>query len=264
MWRRDVTRELGNRCYAVLLYFLIDSSCPVEKVDVCFILDSSEFVAGDSANGINYWGLIKDFVRIIVAQLPMGLDAVRVGVVTFSDEATLEFPLNRHTTPDAAEDAIQRLTHRNGGADLPQALINARTECFNASNGDRPDARNVAVLLTTGRSSSEGRRYRAVMEAEALRYSGVDLTEAEALKNSGVDLMVIGVTDTIDYSLLREISSQPQLEGQNVFRAPDFQAVSAVQQRLRVECDPSTNGKAIKACCGLTAPPPPLPTQPIC
>ena len=162
--------------------------------------------------------------------LPLGPDGARVGVVSYANEATLEVPLNRYTDSSAAQDAIQRLTYTDGGADLPEALIKARTDCFNPSNGDIPDARNVAILLTTGRNSEEGMRSRTV-------------TEAEALKNGDVDLMVFGVSDSIDYYLLREISSPPHVEGQNVFQAADFQAVSAVLSSLGADeaCGPSNN-----------------------
>ena len=204
----------------------------VEKVDVCFILESSELVREGSTSAFDYWALMKEFVSTIVVGLPLAPDGARVGVVTYANEATLEVPLNRYTDSSAAQEAIHRLTHMDGGADLPVALVKARTDCFNPSNGDRPNARNVAILMTTGRNSRVGRRSRTV-------------TEAAALKGGGVDLMVFGVTDSIDYYLLREISSPPHVEGQNVFQALDFQAVSAVLSSLGVDedCDHSNNGE---------------------
>ena len=203
-----------------------------ETVDVCFILESSELVREGSTSAFDYWALMKEFVSTIVVGLPLAPDGARVGVVTYANEATLEIPLNRYGDSSAAQDAIQRLTHTDGSANLPDALIKARMDCFSSSNGDRPQARNVAILLTTGQNSGEGRRYRT-------------FTEAAALKGGDVDLMVFGVTDSIDYYLLREISSPPHVEGQNVFQAMDFQAVSAVLSSLGVDedCDQSNNGE---------------------
>ena len=207
---------------------IFTGSCPVEKVDVCFILDSSDFVREGSTSAFDYWALMKEFVSTIVVGLPLAPDGARVGVVTYANEATLEVPLNRYTDSSAAQEAIHRLAHMDGGADLPVALVKARTDCFDPSNGDRPNARNVAILMTTGRNSRVGRRSRTV-------------TEAAALKGGGVDLMVFGVTFSIDYYLLREISSPPQV----VFRAVDFQAVSAVLCSLGVDehCNLRNNGE---------------------
>lgn len=98
---------------------------------------------------------------------------IRVGVVTFTTEAVVEFDLNRFQTTKGVSEAIRSIsiTGRRRGADSALDLL--RTTLFTVKNGDRPEAKNIAVLVTDG--NSVVRNFRTVNEAYIARQQGATI-----------------------------------------------------------------------------------------
>ena len=65
----------------------------------------------------------------------------------------------------------------------PDALAKARKECFIQASGDRPDVKNIAIVITDGVPYPANRRQPAIDEAKRLR----DL---------GTSIIAIGITST--------------------------------------------------------------------
>ncbi len=187
-------------------------------VDLCIIMDSSSGIrAKNPDNGIfDNWELEKEFVSLLLNGLTIRPDATRVAIVIFSEEAFLAFGLNTYSNVDNLENAIKRISFVGKSSNIPEAFRVAREQCFSSENGDRPDARNVALFISDGIPLPSSRRDMA-------------LQEAEALKKAGVWVIAGGITDTIDVSFLQAVSSPPQEESQNYFLGVGFGTVQEIQ-----------------------------------
>lgn len=72
---------------------------------------------------------------------------------------------------ESISSAINAIGYTHGRANMADALRVLRTQMFNGRNGDRPDAKNVAYLLTDG--STEINRDITLSEADLIIDAGV-------------------------------------------------------------------------------------------
>ncbi len=191
------------------------------EVDLCFIIDSSGSIRDNnpSDGSFDNWDLQLDFLSRLVGSFTIGPDATRVGAVIFSEDTRLVFALNTYTTAEEVQQAIKNLAYMGQTTNTPQALIETRMQCFSPARGDRPDVQNLAIIVTDGLPFPPERRQPAISEAGALRATGATM-------------IAIGVTDVIDADFLKEMSSPPQIEGQNYFTASDFNALRAITKTV--------------------------------
>ena len=141
---------------------------------------------------------------MLVDALNIGLDATRVGVVAFSENPSLMFPLNRYSNALDIKQLIVSIPHINQATNIAPALTETRTECFSAANGARSESRKFAILTTSGVQSNPGTDPRTLDDQAK--------AEAEVLKSNGVTLIPVGVTSVVDLNLLEEMSSSPHRE----------------------------------------------------
>lgn len=118
---------------------------------------------------------------------------MKVGCVTFSTDAYLEFYLNAYTTREALQQRLNTLYYAGGLTNLGAGMDLARTSLFNGQNGDRSSARNLAIVITDGVPT--------VNEALTLTY-------ADQLKQVA-EIITVGVTDRVNEAELIAIASQP-------------------------------------------------------
>ena len=85
--------------------------------------------------------------------------------------------LGEYDTTEEISTAISNIGYTRGRANMADALRVLRTEMFNGRNGDRPDAKNVAYLLTDG--GIEINRDITLSEADLIIDAGVRLVEWE-------------------------------------------------------------------------------------
>ena len=188
-------------------------------VDICILVDSSESIRRANPPDMSFdnWQLVLNFINNIIDEFPIGEHGARIGVVSFSNSAQLEFPLNRFDRKEQIKDAVRRIPYYNAWTNTAAALTVARTECFRPMSGDRPQAKNIAIIITDG--------------IPTLNVYAVD-REAEALRSLGVTLLAVGITNDVNTDTLRTLSSPPQQEGVNFFTSPDFQSLDGVLQDL--------------------------------
>ena len=191
------------------------------QVDLCFVIDSSGSIRDNNPpdRSFDNYELQLQFLTTLVNAFSVGLDATRVGAILFSEQVSLQFALNTYNTAGEINAALLGLPYLGQTTNTPQALIQTRTECFSTGNGDRSNVDNLAIVVTDGVPFPDSRRSPA-------------LDEARALKDSGATVISIGITDNIDVDFLREMSSPPQLEGQNYFTATDFNALQQIQRTV--------------------------------
>lgn len=56
--------------------------------------------------------------------------------------------LNEYNTRQAAIEAVMKIQYKQGKTNTAEALRVARTSMFNPAQGDRPNAQNLAIIIT--------------------------------------------------------------------------------------------------------------------
>ena len=190
------------------------------KVDLCIVIDSSGSIRDNNVAGQpDNWQLQIEFLTTLVRAFTIGTDATRVGAIVFSEDVRLAFPLSAYDNAEDVATALSNIAYMGQTTNTPEALVQTRTACFSATNGDRPDVPNLAIIITDGVPFPDNRRTPA-------------LNEAKALRDTGATAISIGVTNNIDVDFLKGLSSSPQLEGQNYFTATDFATLDEIQKSV--------------------------------
>lgn len=152
------------------LYHLVDT-----QRDIVFLLDGSD----DSRNGLP---AIREFVRRMVEELDVGEDKVRVGVILYSDDASIYFNLITHRSKKAIIYAVRSLRHKGGKSrNTGAALQFVQDHVFTTSSGSRhlEGVPQILFLLTGGKSKDDVSR-----AAFGLKQIGV-MSFAIGMKNAG-------------------------------------------------------------------------------
>ena len=104
----------------------------------------------------------------------------------------------------------------------------ARDQCFNEDSGDRPDVKNIAIVITDGVPYPENRRQPAI-------------DVAKTLHTKETTVIAIGITNVVDMEFLKLISSAPQLPNKQYFSAPSFTDLSSILQNVTTgSCEETT------------------------
>uniref|UniRef100_A0A4W3J1J8 VWFA domain-containing protein n=1 Tax=Callorhinchus milii TaxID=7868 RepID=A0A4W3J1J8_CALMI len=194
------------------------------KRDVVFLID------GTSKVGTNFYR-IRDFIYNLIQNFDVGEDKDRIGVVQYSDDARVEFPLNAYSNFMTLLDAVRRLGLKGGrtlntGSALDFIMKNVLTK----SAGSRRDLgiTQILVLITTGKSQDEVR------------------LPSEILKRAGVVTFTVGINEA-DNSELHQIAYSPKL----IFQVNDYWDLSDLDLQLLTVPNPqmvqcATNSRRLK------------------
>ena len=90
--------------------------------------------------------------------------------------------MNEYSTKAEILDAIDNIPWRYGSTNTADGLKTMHEDMFSARNGDRPDVRDIVVIITDGVSNINSRR--TITEAESAR-----------AKNIHIYAIGIGLTD---------------------------------------------------------------------
>ena len=191
------------------------------QVDLCLVIDSSGSIRDNNPPGgqPDNWGLQMRFLTNLVRAFTIGPDATRVGAIVFSEQVLLAFGLNTYDNAEDVAQALLNIAYLGQTTNTLEALLQTRTQCFNAANGDRPNVANLAIVITDGVPFPDNRRTPA-------------LNEAKVLSDTGATVISIGVTNNIDADFLKGMSSSPQIEGQNYFTATGFDVLDDIQKSV--------------------------------
>ena len=143
------------------------------------------------------------FFADLAGLFKIGEDDTRVSVLVFSESARLVFPLNRFSNFADIQQEIRNIPFEGQTSNVPEALQQADLQCFNAANGDRPDADNM-IIITTNDNPFPVDRDRALQIARGLRHKGVKIA-------------AVGITEVVDENFLQELSFEDYY-----FRTIDF------------------------------------------
>ena len=182
--------------------------------DIAFVLDASGSVRS------NNFDKMKDFLKTMVDQLNVDIEQSNVAMVTFSDVAEVQFHLNHHESRPEIKDAIDKVKYARGTTNTADALRVLRTEVFTRQNGDRPDLKNIGIILTDGGSND----FKETLE------------ESLMAREAGITVVSISVGDWINKIELNEMASDP--DSLNVFNIETFDAIRRIKDDLKaILCD---------------------------
>lgn len=188
-------------------------------MDVAFVIDGSGSIrdANPADGSFDNWNLLLTFVANIVDNLPVSDSNTHVAAVVFSDSGQLLFPLNRYYDKSSVKAAIMRTGYPGRNTNTSGGLYITRTQIFNGQNGDRPNVRNMAVVITDGKSTWDHEK---------------TVPYAEDLRRDGVEVITIGITNSVDENELKAMSSLPQRQHSNYFTSPNFQELENILDGL--------------------------------
>ncbi|KAK3083413.1 hypothetical protein FSP39_021982 [Pinctada imbricata] len=145
---------------------------------------------------------------------------VRVGMVSFSTAVTVEFQLKSFSTRKDVFDEIDKGFLREGSTNTADALKVVHQNVFTEENGDRPNVKNIAILITDGVSIMNPRR---------------TIHEAIGAREKGVHIYAIGIA-LRDKREVNAIASIPAEE--NAFFTDDFDYLEGLEEDiLQSICD---------------------------
>ena len=200
----------------------------ITEADIVFLIDSSGSIRHNNPPGAQNDGpndnyqLEKNFVNSVIRELGADLatGGIHVGAVLFGTEVENPFYLNTYERDiQSITNHINGLRYMRSKTNMARALIDMRDVQFIPQNGDRPEAPNIAILITDGRNEPSD---------QDMHLSPVDeANRAKTRPNDHIQIFTVGITNEIDENQLRAISSNNR-----VFRANDFQALSNLLYNL--------------------------------
>ena len=150
--------------------------------------------ASGSIGSLNFQ-MIRNFVANITTDLIQKSPGSAVGVILYSDSATIQFNPQTYTNLNALLSAIYRLPYSGGGTDTAEALTLLLSSAQNGRLGLRNNSSKVAIVITDGRSNSQS----------------ATLSAARSLHASNIfDVFAVGVASA-SLTELQEIASSPEL-----------------------------------------------------
>ena len=182
------------------------------KADVVFMVDTSGSIQFESSNGFQ---LIIEFIQHMVQLFPIGLQDSLVGVISFSDDATLHFNVQSHTDITTLLAAIGNLPYDGRGTNKAAAMRLLLNSAQNGTMGLRPGHPHIAILITDGVST--------VNEVQTIPI-------AQEIHASGIfqSLLVVGITSQVDFNELNAIAGNPS----HVFYSATFDDLVQLPEAL--------------------------------
>lgn len=105
----------------------------------------------DSSDGIgeNTFRRIKGYVDYLVRQMNIEECDIRIGAMKYSSSPMIQFGIGQYQDTNTITRMVDHIGYTKGKANMAGALRSLRTNMFNG-NGDRPNVKNVAYLITDG------------------------------------------------------------------------------------------------------------------
>ncbi|XP_068461360.1 integrin alpha-2 [Clinocottus analis] len=159
-------------------------------MDIVIVLDGS--------NSIYPWAPMTEFLQKLIPALDIGPKSTQVSVIQYGVDSRFEFKLNEFKTKDEATAAASRITQMYGSStNTFHAIQYASQWGFHQSNGGRPGAAKVMVVVTDG--ESHDRPFREDVLADC---------EKQGITRFGIAVLGYYIRNNIDTdNLIQEIQS---------------------------------------------------------
>ncbi|XP_072039322.1 uncharacterized protein, partial [Amphiura filiformis] len=189
---------------------LKSEECKTARLDIAFVVDSSGSITED------HFLIAREFISNIVQNFDIGQDGIRVGLLQYEVNPTVEFLINQHTDTASLLAAIGRLEYKDGGKTHTGAALNTMvTELFASGKGARNDDDNVpriAIVLSDGQAQDEVQG------------------PADAARAAGITVFAIGIGEEVVHGQLQEIANDP--DERYLFEVRDFDVIDNIRSEI--------------------------------
>lgn len=194
----------------LLLFLTIRIAIPPDcqlNGNIVFIFDGSESIS------VLEESIMKDFVKDQIDRLKLGDGRAGMGLVMFSNDATVEIPLTNTISSASLKNSVDNLRLPSKGSNIARG-IEVMERMF-LSYG-RPSEDRIAVLITDGVSIDQDET--------------VDV--ARRARNQNIEIVAIGIGSEgqIDTDELRKIAGGPDL----VFTPTTFEEIALTEYADRL------------------------------
>ncbi|XP_076095674.1 matrilin-1-like [Mytilus galloprovincialis] len=194
----------------------------VEKADIVFLIDAS-----GSVRPANFKKELE-FASEMVGNLTIGSDYVHIGVVTFDSQAYMRLKIGQYNETATIQDAILKIPYTSRGTSTDVALQFVLTKVFVPQAGDRPNAKDVLVVLTDGVS---------IHPANTAK-------QAYFFKEKHIQVISVGIGGNTNKDELTDMASVPEY----VFNVQDFSKLATLQATIKaLACNTDAIGCVEKA-----------------
>ena len=169
---------------------------------------------------------VLDFTKSVATGFQLGSDSVQIGVVTYSNYAHIQFYLNTSDNSQDIRNAIDNIRYQAHGTNTSGGIRLMYRDLFNNTNGDRPTAPNIGIVITDGKSRED---------------ANLTIPEADKARSRNIKMFAIGIGDSISIDELRGIGDKPS--DQFVFKAANFDALTAIREEVVVAACKAATGK---------------------
>lgn len=171
--------------------------------DIIFLMDGSGSISADE------FRKMKTFInRLVLRSIQMSPDAVRVGLLQFSDSLREEFPLSRQQSISGLVQTVN-FVRQLGGPTRTGRVLSLILHHFDTSKGGRPDVPKILVVLTDGKAQDN--------------VAG----PARDLRDNNIVIYSVGFED-VNVPQLREISGSRS----RMFIEMDFDAFQLMESEI--------------------------------
>lgn len=177
--------------------------CPTpctRTLDLAVILDATKSV------GKIEFEKSKDFALALVNCMNIYPGGTHLGLMVYNINATILIKFNEEDKQDPVivKSILDQTNKLQARTFTDRALIKANDELFTSESGDRPQAPDVLVLVTDGRTNTDSVPYDVVLAP---------------LKEKGVKIIAVGVGENIKVEELKTIAMG---KDENVIKVHDF------------------------------------------
>ena len=171
-----------------------------------------------STSTTDHRDVIIDFLRRFL--LPADIDSgdVRIGLLLYSHTVHIQFHLNEYNSKKGVFDKFANFPDVYGSTNTADAIKAMNDRMFTEENGDRPNVKNIGIVLTDGVSNIGSRRLPQ---------------EAERAKLNGIHIFAIGV-GILQTEELKKIASVPA--SRNAFVLNGFEELRVFDERFFEFC----------------------------
>ncbi|XP_071145244.1 matrilin-3-like [Mytilus edulis] len=122
--------------------------CRRAVADIFFIADSSTSI------GITAFNELKRFATSVVSRFTIGPNHIKIGLITFSDDAEIEFKLNTYGGKSNIINTILNIPYTTGITNTHKAIQLLYKDGFTRANGERGNTvPKIAIVVTDGAST---------------------------------------------------------------------------------------------------------------
>ncbi|XP_017333441.2 collagen alpha-6(VI) chain isoform X1 [Ictalurus punctatus] len=184
-------------------YTLKQGCIQTEEADIYFLIDHSGSIYPSDFQDM------KKFILEFLLMFIIGPKQVRVGVVKFASNPTLEFRLNEYNDRASLERAVDSILQIGGGTQTGQALTFMSPLFKEAEKTRGTKVQEILIVITDGKSQDEVKEPAAQLRAQ------------------GVTIYAIGVKDANEQELL-EIAADPK----RMYFVTNFDALKPLKNEI--------------------------------